>query len=238
MARFGSVERSCGCLDADSLRLYQGTCGSSRMRTYVVGADQPRARPRRPRAGCSRARGSPIPGGGAAARAPSRPSRARAAAGGGWAPLPGLGTTHGRALAPRARDPRRRSCHPARAGHTPAHPGERGSHVLQGAEEAPGPRARPSRPTVDRIPGALHCCLHGAIAQLGERLDRTQEVGGSSPPSSIGRRPIATRGCSEACSHVRSPSRHGTRVRDSPSKTVSRACRVDASGTALGFLLA
>src|SRR3954464_8784812 len=33
-------------------------------------------------------------------------------------------------------------------------------------------------------------CLHyepdlGAIAQLGERLDRTQEVGGSSPPSSI-----------------------------------------------------
>src|SRR3954454_764885 len=26
---------------------------------------------------------------------------------------------------------------------------------------------------------------HGAIAQLGERLDRTQEVGGSSPPSSI-----------------------------------------------------
>jgi hypothetical protein len=28
----------------------------------------------------------------------------------------------------------------------------------------------------------------GAIAQLGERLDRTQEVGGSSPPSSIGRR--------------------------------------------------
>ena len=29
----------------------------------------------------------------------------------------------------------------------------------------------------------------GAIAQLGERLDRTQEVGGSSPPSSIYRRP-------------------------------------------------
>ena len=27
--------------------------------------------------------------------------------------------------------------------------------------------------------------LRGAIAQLGERLDRTQEVGGSSPPSSI-----------------------------------------------------
>src|SRR6266496_2061007 len=29
----------------------------------------------------------------------------------------------------------------------------------------------------------------GAIAQLGERLDRTQEVGGSSPPSSISERP-------------------------------------------------
>jgi hypothetical protein len=31
--------------------------------------------------------------------------------------------------------------------------------------------------------------LLGAIAQLGERLDRTQEVGGSSPPSSISRDP-------------------------------------------------
>src|SRR3954454_8967552 len=30
----------------------------------------------------------------------------------------------------------------------------------------------------------------GAIAQLGERLDRTQEVGGSSPPSSIPERPV------------------------------------------------
>src|SRR3954469_9429923 len=29
----------------------------------------------------------------------------------------------------------------------------------------------------------------GAIAQLGERLDRTQEVGGSSPPSSTPRTP-------------------------------------------------
>jgi hypothetical protein len=30
-----------------------------------------------------------------------------------------------------------------------------------------------------------HGCAHGAIAQLGERLDRTQEVAGSSPASSI-----------------------------------------------------
>ena len=36
-----------------------------------------------------------------------------------------------------------------------------------------------------RHPAALHFFLRGAIAQLGERLDRTQEVGGSSPPSSI-----------------------------------------------------
>src|SRR4029079_3138621 len=34
----------------------------------------------------------------------------------------------------------------------------------------------------------------GAIAQLGERLDRTQEVGGSSPPSSTGPYSATTRG--------------------------------------------
>src|SRR3954469_4490917 len=34
----------------------------------------------------------------------------------------------------------------------------------------------------------------GAIAQLGERLDRTQEVGGSSPPSSIGPGSASVRG--------------------------------------------
>lgn len=31
---------------------------------------------------------------------------------------------------------------------------------------------------------ALHCVRLGAIAQLGERLDRTQKVAGSSPASS------------------------------------------------------
>ena len=42
-----------------------------------------------------------------------------------------------------------------------------------------------------RLPAATMDCPRrdqaplGAIAQLGERLDRTQEVGGSSPPSSI-----------------------------------------------------
>src|SRR5918997_3758553 len=42
---------------------------------------------------------------------------------------------------------------------------------------------RPGRP---RSPGApLPWSSHGAIAQLGERLDRTQEAAGSSPASSI-----------------------------------------------------
>ena len=35
-----------------------------------------------------------------------------------------------------------------------------------------------------RLPSRLHCGPRGAIAQLGERLDRTQEVAGSSPASS------------------------------------------------------
>lgn len=34
----------------------------------------------------------------------------------------------------------------------------------------------------------------GAIAQLAERLDRTQEVGGSNPPSSIRRTPCTSAG--------------------------------------------
>src|SRR5439155_23555147 len=50
-----------------------------------------------------------------------------------------------------------------------------------------------------RLPAATMDCPRrdqaplGAIAQLGERLDRTQEVGGSSPPSSISRRPANAR---------------------------------------------
>src|SRR4051794_10488565 len=53
--------------------------------------------------------------------------------------------------------------------------------------------------TFVRRPGAPACRYHersdapraplGAIAQLGERLDRTQEVGGSSPPSSTREKP-------------------------------------------------
>jgi hypothetical protein len=40
-------------------------------------------------------------------------------------------------------------------------------------------------PRLNCWPTGRHPPPHGAIAQLGERLDRTQEVGGSSPPSSI-----------------------------------------------------
>ncbi len=59
------------------------------------------------------------------------------------------------------------------------------------------PPAAATRPPQGR-PSTLHGPVrprhgdgraHGAIAQLGERLDRTQEVAGSSPASSIGRSP-------------------------------------------------
>src|SRR3954447_7778506 len=43
---------------------------------------------------------------------------------------------------------------------------------------------RPGVPAQWR-PATMRASTPGAIAQLGERLDRTQEVGGSSPPSSI-----------------------------------------------------
>src|SRR4029077_10685624 len=39
-----------------------------------------------------------------------------------------------------------------------------------------------------------HCVPPGAIAQLGERLVRNQEVGGSSPPSSTSRSPCCSGG--------------------------------------------
>ena len=52
--------------------------------------------------------------------------------------------------------------------------------------------SRPFREPWMRVSRATLSVL-GAIAQLGERLDRTQEVGGSSPPSSTSRKP-RTRG--------------------------------------------
>src|SRR5918999_3646053 len=47
----------------------------------------------------------------------------------------------------------------------------------------------PHQPRPRSPPPPLPWSRHGAIAQLGERLDRTQEVAGSSPASSIRRKP-------------------------------------------------
>src|SRR5437764_4369627 len=52
--------------------------------------------------------------------------------------------------------------------------------------QGPGPI---NSPKLELPHTARHQPPHGAIAQLGERLDRTQEVGGSSPPSSINEAP-------------------------------------------------
>ena len=52
-----------------------------------------------------------------------------------------------------------------------------------GRRRAPGERVFGEAP---RTGATLHSSSRGAIAQLGERLDRTQEVAGSSPASSIG----------------------------------------------------
>ena len=57
-------------------------------------------------------------------------------------------------------------------------------------EMASGSRRQAAREARRRRPGPgaeATLDVRGAIAQLGERLDRTQEVGGSSPPSSISR---------------------------------------------------
>ncbi len=49
----------------------------------------------------------------------------------------------------------------------------------------------PHPPPLAPAETSLHFSGQGAIAQLGERLDRTQEVGGSSPPSSTRKRLLA-----------------------------------------------
>ena len=58
------------------------------------------------------------------------------------------------------------------------------------APTSPGAaRRHAARPGLNCPASARHVPPLGAIAQLGERLDRTQEVGGSSPPSSIKKSP-------------------------------------------------
>ena len=91
---------------------------------------------------------------------------------------------------PRARRSRGRAS-PARA--PPAPRGRPRPDRLRAAASAPGGREslRRGRPSTDSLTRrhaldfparAADRRAHGAIAQLGERLDRTQEVGGSSPP--------------------------------------------------------
>jgi hypothetical protein len=69
--------------------------------------------------------------------------------------------------------------------------------------------------------GRARACKRGAIAQLGERLDRTQEVAGSSPASSISKKVLLRRSsrgqagtpASRLASAARPASRHGRRRR-------------------------
>jgi hypothetical protein len=153
-------------------------------------ATQPRARPRRPRAG--RARPSHAPGervaAAEAAACDRRESHSRATTTHNNARLPSLGADDGRALAGRHRDPHRRHRYPARTGPATSRPAWRGRDDLRatGAHQpvTPSRVEQPSR-TVDVAYAAATIGLRGAIAQLGERLDRTQEVAGSSPASSI-----------------------------------------------------
>src|SRR5205823_3658259 len=78
------------------------------------------------------------------------------------------------------------------------------------------PGDSPSRAKLGQT--ARHLPPHGAIAQLGERLDRTQEVGGSSPPSSTSR-------IARSCGRFAYPERSLSRC---PSSWPSRGARVSA----------
>ena len=56
-------------------------------------------------------------------------------------------------------------------------------HDIESRTAGTGCKDKPLLPKPAAAP--LQCDRYGAIAQLGERLDRTQEVSGSSPLSSI-----------------------------------------------------
>src|SRR3954447_14931609 len=63
----------------------------------------------------------------------------------------------------------------------------------------------------------------GAIAQLGERLDRTQEVGGSSPPSSIPERPVSEPSLGSGTASRIAAAALGTKQETSTTATVATA---------------
>ena len=113
-----------------------------------------------------------------------------------------LGAGHRGAVAARSRNPRRRRSDPARAGHSTRRSPGRGRTLLPSARRDAGPASatRPvdarERPPADALLAArrpseprLQSGALGAIAQLGERLDRTQEVASSSLASSMAQRP-------------------------------------------------
>src|SRR4051812_4989003 len=70
--------------------------------------------------------------------------------------------------------------------------------------------AREGDPRTCTVRRGLPSAALGAIAQLGERLDRTQEVGGSSPPSSTSPGAPAGTGVSSVGPHEVSPPRRQT----------------------------
>lgn len=127
------VERRCGAFGTDSSRRGRGMARlGENSEGRVRGADQPRARARRPRSG------------GESPSHAARPEHDRPAHGrlhrspvgrrGGTAPgVPVLGARHRRSLAPRPRHPHRRRCDPPRAGPPSCDPGGRGPGFLPSA---------------------------------------------------------------------------------------------------------
>ena len=187
------VLRSCGNLVTNSLRVAREVRARRELVADASRAAQPRARPRRPRACRTRENSPPASGLLAPAAAIGGPGNTgrRPAHERGDTAIPRLGAHDSRALATRPRDARRRHRDPARTRQAARRAAGRGRHDLPAPNRTVRSLAATTRReqsvrvvgTSDRRAAAT-IGFRGAIAQLGERLDRTQEVGGSSPPSS------------------------------------------------------
>jgi hypothetical protein len=193
----------------------EGRPASARIPTHAraaqPGARSRRPRPRRPRPGRPAvSRPAPRPLGAVAVDACPCHGTARASAS-----VSALGAADRSALAPRARDPDRRRSRPTCAGPTAsADTGGTGSGANLRAREG-GRHAHPRTVSPRSLASSsprLQSSPRGAIAQLGERLDRTQEVAGSSPASSTPKRPAPCRFASRA--PVRPPRRRRSRIRE------------------------
>ncbi len=181
--------------------LCERSVGSVRMSTCGARASESRTSADRPRARCESASRPARPrvvrptcapghsGGSPERRAGSAAVRQHPA-------VSGLGPRDRRTLAPRPRNPHRRRRDPACAGHAARPPARRGPGddlqagraanraLASGARVAAPPRSLTKPGPGSQRGGTLQSASPGAIAQLGERLDRTQEVAGSSPASS------------------------------------------------------